>query len=292
MEAYDFYFRALENIKPYIGEPLPYGAPEEQHFLGNDLLQAINKLSRDIAIRVNVSNLQSKIGQPIAQELLISVAHPKVNGRAVTNFPLKIAFTQGAGTIVGNTTTDAQGNCRVRIANITARDALQEISIIPDLEGLLVNDRPRQMWLKIIDPQAMPREKVIVEVSPPLILLLSSERQFGNERTVEVLQSAAKQRLGKEGIRFTDQVEALDYRLVLEANTRQGGVANGMYTALLDLKVVLLDAKGNEKYTQTLSGIRGVQLDYQRAAEAAYRRAAEDLELTVLPKMINLIYNL
>lgn len=292
MEAYDFYFRALEAVKVYVGEPLSYETGGSQHFLGNDLLSAINQLSRNIAIRVNVSNVKTRVGMTVPEELLISVAHPRVNGKPAANFPLKIYFTQGAGTIIGNSVTDKDGVCRIRIANITARDALQELLIEPDLEGLLANDPARQMWLKIIDPQSLPREKVIIEVSRPVLHVLGNERQFGNERQINLLQGAAKQRLSKEGIRFSERSEAVDYRLVIESNTRQGGVANGMYTALLDVKIVLIDAQGNEKYAQTLSGIRGVQLDYPRAAEAAYRRAAEDLELTVIPKMLNVIYNL
>jgi hypothetical protein len=292
MEAYDFYFRALEAVKVYVGEPLRYETGGSQHFLGNDLLSALNQLSRNIAIRVNVSNVKTRVGMTVPEELLISVAHPRVNGKPAANFPLKIHFTQGAGTIIGNSVTDKDGVCRIRVANITARDALQELLIEPDLEGLLANDPARQMWLKIIDPQSLPREKVIIEVSRPVLHVLGNERQFGNERQVNLLQGAAKQRLSKEGIRFSERSEAVDYRLVIESNTRQGGVANGMYTALLDVKIVLIDAQGNEKYAQTLSGIRGVQLDYPRAAEAAYRRAAEDLELTVIPKMLNVIYNL
>lgn len=292
MEAYDFYFRALEAVKAYVGEPLSYETGGSQHFLGNDLLSAINQLSRNIAIRVNVSNVKTRVGLPVAEELLISVAHPRVNGKPAANFPLKIHFTQGAGTIIGNTVTDENGVCRIRIANVTARDALQELLIEPNLEGLLASDRSRQMWLQVIDPQSLPREKVIIEVSRPVLHILSNEQQFGNKREVSVLEGAAKQRLAKESIRFSERVEAVDYRLLIEANTRQGSVANGMYTALLDVKVVLIDAQGNEKYAQTLSSIRGVQLDYQRAAEAAYRRAAEDLELSVIPKMLNVIYNL
>lgn len=292
MGAYDFYFRGLEAVKAHIGEPLTYLEGGEQHFLGNELLESINRLSRDIAIRVNQRDLKGRIGKPIEQELLITVAYPRTNGQPVRNFPLKIWFSQGAGTIVGNTATDANGLCRIRIANIAARDALQEIRIEPDLEGLLRNDPARQLWLKAIDPQAISHEKVIVEVSKPSLLVLSNEPAEGQAGAQTLLESAARSRLAREGLQLTDRTEQVDYRLMIEAKLRQGPVNSGMYTALLDVKVTLVDVAGNERYSQTLSGVRGVQLDYARAAEAAYKRAAEDLELTVMPKVINVIYNL
>ncbi|MFN3530276.1 MAG: LPP20 family lipoprotein [Bacteroidia bacterium] len=293
MGAYDFYFRALEAVKAYTGEPLQYTQPDgQQHFLGNDLLQSVNQLSRDIAIRVNQRNLKARIGQSIAEEILITVSYPRINGEPLRNFPLNIRFSQGAGTIVGNTSTDENGICRIRIANIAARDALQEILISPDLEGQFRNDRSRQIWLNVIDPQALPREKVIIEVSRPVMQIMANELAYGKPLSQALLQSAAKQRLSREGIRFTERADGVDYRLIIEADVRQGTVNSGMYTALLDIKLSLIDDQGNQKYSQNLSGIRGVQLDYQRAAEAAYRRAAEDLELTVIPKMLNVIYNL
>lgn len=293
MGAYDFYFRALEAVKAYTGEPLQFvDADGQQHFLGNDLLQAVNLLSRDITIRVNKSNLKARVGNAIEEEIRITAYYPRVNGKPLRNFPLNIRFSQGAGTIVGNTSTDENGLCRIRIANIAARDALQEILISPDLEGQFRNDRTRQIWLNVIDPQALPREKVIIEVSRPVMQIISNELAYGKQMPNGLLQSAAKQRLSREGIRFTERAEGVDYRLIIEAEVREGTVNSGMYTALLDIQLSLIDSEGKQKYSQSLTSIRGVQLDYQRAAEAAYRRAAEDLELSVIPKILNVIYNL
>lgn len=289
--AYDFYFRAFESVKAYTGDPLTYSEGGRQRFLGNDLLESVNRLSRNIAIRVNVSNLQVKPGRPVTQEIVVTVSHPRINGKPVRNFPLNVQFTQGAGTIVGNTVTDENGVCRLRISGITARDALQEITILPDMQAITRNDKSRLMWLQVIDPQALPREKIILEVSRPVVLLLSDEKQFGQVRSTQVLEAASRQRMQRDGIRFGDKPETADYRMVLQSDVRQGPISNGMYTALLDVKLVLTDAAGQEKYSKVLSSVRGVQLDFNRAAEAAYCRAAEDLELTVLPAMLNVMYN-
>lgn len=292
MGAYDFYFRALESVKAHMGEPLTYLEAGESHFLGNELLASINSLSRNIAVRVNHRNLKGRIGKAIEEELLITVSFPSTKGEPVRNFPLKIWFSQGAGTIVGSTATDANGICRVRIANISARDALQELRIEPDLEGLLRNDPARQLWLKAIDPQAISHEKVIVEVSRPSLVVLSKEQAVGKKEARDVLQAAAKGRLARAGLQLTDRSEKVDFRLLIEATVRQGPVNSGMYTALLDVNITLVDGEGNQRYSQILNSVRGVQLDYERAVEAAYKRAAEDLELTVMPKVINVIFNL
>lgn len=290
MVAYDFYFRALEAIKAYTGDPLTYEEGGRQRFLGNDLIESMNRMSRNIAVRVNVTNLQVKPGRPVNQEIVVMVSHPRTSGKPIRNFPLQVRFTQGAGTIVGNATTDENGVCRLRIASITARDALQEISIGPDLQGLLRQDKSRQPWLELLDAQALPNEKIIIEVSRPVVLLVSEEKSFGQPRTTNQLDAAARQRLQKEGVRFTDKPEQADFRLVLTSDVRQGSVSNGMYTCLLDLRLQLADATGQEKYSKAIPQVRAVQLDYQRAADAAYRRAAEDLELSIIPSIINIIY--
>lgn len=290
LTAYDFYFRALEAIKAYTGEPLTYEAEGKQRFLGNDLLESMNRLSRNIAIRVNVSNLQVKPGRPINQEIVVMVSHPRTNGKAVRNFPLNIRFTQGAGTIIGSAVTDDNGVCRFRISSITARDALQELSIGPDLNSLVRTNKSRQPWLELLDPQSLPNEKIIIEAGRPVIFLVADEKSFGQKRSMNQLEVAARQRLQREGIKFTDQPDQADYRLSISSDVRQGTVNNGMFTALLDLKLVLMDANNQEKYSKVLPTVRGVQLDYLRASEAAYRRATEDLELTLMPSIINILY--
>ncbi|MBA4303094.1 MAG: hypothetical protein C0424_02600 [Sphingobacteriaceae bacterium] len=290
MAAYDFYFRALEAIKAYTGDPLTYEEGGKSRFLGNDLMESMNRLSRNIAIRVNVSNLQVKPGRPVNQEIVVMVSHPRTNGKPIRNFPLHVRFTQGAGTIVGNATTDENGVCRLRISSITARDALQEISIGPDMQSLVRNDKSRQPWLELLDPQSLPNEKIIIEVSRPVVLLVSDEKSFGQARANNQLEAATRQRLQREGVRFTDKPEQADFRLVLSSDVRQGTVNNGMYTCLLDLKLQLADAAGQEKYSKVISPVRGVQLDYQRASDAAYRRAAEDLELSIIPSIIHILY--
>lgn len=290
LTAYDFYFRSLEAVKAYTGEPLSYEEAGKQRFLGNDLLESMNRLSRNIAIRVNVSNLQVKPGRPINQEIVVMVSHPRTNGKPVRNFPLNIRFTQGAGTIIGNALTDENGVCRFRISSITARDALQELSIGPDFNSLVRNDKSRQPWLELLDPQSLPNEKIIIEVSRPVIFLVSDEKSFGQRRSINQLETAARQRLQREGIKLTDQPEQADYRLTIVSDARQGTVNNGMFTALLDLKLVLTDANNQEKYSKVLPTVRGVQLDFPRAADAAYRRATEDLELSLMPSIINIIY--
>jgi len=291
-EAFSAYLRGLEAIKQYLNEPLPVLQEGKQIYLGNELLTALNTTAGSIAIRVNTTNLKGKIGEPVAEELIITVSYPRSNGKAVRNFPLKVRFSQGAGTILGNSTTDEQGVCRLRIANIAAKEQLQEIVIEPDFDQMLRNQPNYQLWLQAIDPQAIPREKVIITVARPLVFLQSTEKTFTADVNKTLLQSAIQQKLRSEGIQFTDQADKADFILKLNANVRKGNVNNGMYNSFVDLNIQLTDPRGSERFSQSLSGIRGVQLDFEKAGDAAYKKAVTDLEVSVLPKIIQIIYNL
>jgi len=291
-EAFSAYIRGLEVIKQYLNEPLPVLQDGKQIYLGNELLSALNTTAGSIAIRVNTTNLKGKIGEPVDEELIITVSYPRSNGKAVRNFPLKVRFSQGAGTILGNSTTDEQGVCRLRIANIASKEQLQEVVIEPDFDQMLRNQPNYQLWLQAIDPQAIPREKVIITVARPLVYLQSTEKTFSPDVQKTVLQSAIQQKLRSEGIQFTDQADKADFILKLDASVRRGNVNNGMYNSLVDLKIQLTDPRGGERFSQSLTGIRGVQLDFDKAGEAAYKKAVTDLEVAVLPKIIQIIYNL
>jgi hypothetical protein len=290
--AFIGHIRALEAIKAYLNEPLPVMRQGRQQFLGNEILTELNRMVSQLAIRVSPVQLKGKIGQEVQEELLVSVFYPRDKGKGIRNFPLRCSFSQGSGQLLGHTQTDDQGNCRIRIANISGKELIQEILIAPDFEAILQNQANAQLWMKAIEPQAIPSQRVQIQVARPLVWLSAQELGLDNQKAGSRLEDVIKSRLIAEGFQFTSDQAAADFKLELSASARQGTVNSGMYNAQLELSLRLTDAKQQERFVQKLSGIRGVQLDFNKAVDAAYRKAATDLELELLPRMLKIMYNL
>ncbi len=290
-EGLGLHIRALETIKSYLNEPLETNIAGKEVYLGNELIASMARNLREISIRANPKRIQAKAAHQVQDEISVRVIRTDAKNSPMANFPLKIRFSQGNGTIVGGSTTDDQGILKLRISHIGSKEAVQEILIEADLETMLRNQPNYKLWLSAVDPQALPQERIQLEVSRPTVFIASREVKLNGDSVSTQLQNAIRRRLLADGFQTTNDATRADFICQFSAQTRKGTVNNGMFTVLLDAQLSLLDKFGNERYSQKLSNLRGVQLDFDKAEEAVLKRAASDLETTVIPKLSKTIFN-
>lgn len=290
-EGLGLHIRALETIKAYLNEPLETNIAGKEVYLGNELIASMARNLREISIRATPKRIQAKAAHQVQDEISVRVIRTDAKNSPMANFPLKIRFSQGNGTIVGGSTTDDQGILKLRISHIGSKEAVQEILIEADLETMLRNQPNYKLWLSAVDPQALPQERIQLEVSRPTVFIASREVKLNGDSVSTQLQNAIRRRLLADGFQPTNDAAKADFICQFSAQTRKGTVNNGMFTVLLDAQLTLLDKVGNERYSQKLSNLRGVQLDFEKAEEAVLKRAASDLETTVIPKLSKTIFN-
>lgn len=290
-EGLGLHIRALETIKAYLNEPLETNIAGKEVYLGNELIASMARSLREISIRANPKRVQAKAAHQVQEEITVKVVRADTKNSPMANFPLKIRFSQGNGTIVGGSTTDDQGILKLRIGHIGSKEAIQEILIEADLETMLRNQPNYKLWLSAVDPQALPQERIQLEVSRPTVFIASREVKLNGDSVSTQLQNAIRRRLLADGFQTTNDAARADFICQFSAQTRKGTVNNGMFTVLLDAQLTLIDKVGNERYSQKLSNLRGVQLDFDKAEEAVLKRAATDLETSVIPKLSKSIFN-
>jgi hypothetical protein len=89
---------------------------------------------------------------------------------------------------------------------------------------------------------------------------------------------------------LTTQPAKADAVLSIEADTRQSGNGQGFYTALLDAAIVVRDSRGEPVLQRNLERIKGVQTNWDNAAEEAYRKAALEVRGAFLDELLQKLY--
>ena len=76
--------------------------------------------------------------------------------------------------------------------------------------------------------------------------------------------------------------------LTVEADARPGGSGQGFTTVYTDVVGTVTNREGEVLFTQTLTRIKGIQLDLPRATDAAYSKASEEITSDFVPALIRL----
>jgi hypothetical protein len=99
---------------------------------------------------------------------------------------------------------------------------------------------------------------------------------------------AIKEELTTKGFRFVDGMNEADLLMKVNGSTREGGEANGFFTVYLDLTCSFKDKRSGETiYEGGKQGIKGIQLNYNKAGLEAYKKAGQELRGDIVGAMLN-----
>ena len=114
------------------------------------------------------------------------------------------------------------------------------------------------------------------------------ERAFGKIRDQAVLAPAIQQALQRANVKILAPDADADMVLTVQADARPGGSAHSFTTVYADVVGNVTDRRGETIFTQTLSRIKGVQLDLARATDDAYSKASVSVSTEFVPALIRL----
>ena len=113
---------------------------------------------------------------------------------------------------------------------------------------------------------------------------------FGSASSGRVLQSALSGALVSKGMRIAGSAGEADFIATIDANTKEGGQANGFVVAFLEMNLVVKNRKNGEvAFSETLSSIKGLQLNKDAAGIEAYKKGKEKVEQQIAPKLLQSI---
>lgn len=129
MPAIELFVKGLEAIQPAINDELTCSYEGQTMDVGRELYAALKGVFTGITITTSPESVDGKAFQAVEQPVVISV---RKNGVGLRSLNLKSAFIYGAGQLSQNMTTDANGEVKMHILNVTSKLPRQEIHVTID----------------------------------------------------------------------------------------------------------------------------------------------------------------
>jgi hypothetical protein len=132
-----------------------------------------------------------------------------------------------------------------------------------------------------------PECNMVVHIKPVIVMIETEEQIFGNERNQTDIRDYLADFFSENNYIITDDRRKADYLFNLKGNTTKGSVYDGVFTAYLTITYELISLDNKLVIKQgTLPGIKGAGLDFESAADQAYRNAPDKMQSAFRRKLL------
>ena len=284
--ALDFYIRGLETMESYWGELNEWSTPGGSVALDRACLDGISQVLADLSLQPATSTLRFSFSDRYQGTLACQALFA---GAPAAQVPVWSRYNRGTLPKTASLSTNSEGLCTFDIGQFEpgVKSAEMRLEIRMDDLSPRLKDSPVQ---RLIQGLPTPNVTVPITLETPTVHLHTVERINGKPSASSQLKNAIAQGLNARGIQWVERAADADMVLELEADTREAGSASGFYTAMLNASAVLKNSEGQPILRQNLTDVKGVQLDWNKAHDAAYRKAQDEIEGAFLKKLIEALY--
>ena len=288
-----YYKQAFDPIRNHITETLKTDYEGSEIFLRNEIYVSLQSLLGKIELKPEKGALSAKVGKPLNEPYLIHAVYRDDNGveHNAFNLPLKLSFIRGSGDMIEQLFTDANGVAKGSVSKITSTDRLQIIKSEIDLLIPADNDTASSRIVsKILRSLSIPGPNVILNVSGLSVFLESSELNLGKPLEIQSITAKFKNWLTGRGFTFVDEISEADLAVRFKVETREGNTTYGQFVAYADMEISVIDlTSGEESYSNALSNVKGIQLNYEKAGLKALENTFKKMSETILPEFITTV---
>lgn len=286
--AFDMQLRALLAVRDHWGESDMVELDGRRVPLANELFAELQRLTSGIQLGILPDRCELNYAGGFRREMLISAKHTSDRGtRDLAQLPLVITWPGNGTRTTELKSTDATGHVRSTVQRVNIDASPRELVVRLDLDALVSKELDPTFTRPVVASLTVPEKHVPIDIVLPRVLLRSNESNLGSPVQEGGLALVLREEFTKRGFRFVEREADADLVLQVDCTTRQGGEASGFFTTFLDASFSFRDRRSGDVVHQGgRQGVKGVQLDYQRAGMDAYRRAVDEIRRDVVPQML------
>lgn len=271
--AIERYILGLDAMSKYLAEENPYIGEDGLEFnLDRALLNGLTVGITKFKIEFTHETIEVTLADNFTRSVKISATH---KGLFVGGVPLRYKYSKGRFPIRGKTTTSGDGLATIFLNGFYPGTTHSMLEVELDVDGLVSILQPLSPLKPLVENLNSAPLLVPIELEPPKIRVVGSEKLFGEEVKNTTLIPAIKAALIEHGVDVVDESASDALILKVQADTRMGGEGRGFYTAYLTANLSLKNSEGSLIMHKSLDNIKGVQTERILAGEEAYRKASK-----------------
>ena len=289
VQALGFYFKGFGAIEKYLAEPIRLEYEGKEILLTNEIYASMQQLLDKMELVANPSEISLNRRVTSGTETVIVSAVYKDSRKPIAGLPLKAYFEKGAGDVFPTYKTDANGQTKILLSKISAKDIEQTVAVKADVLSF-AGQNASPIYSLVADRMVVPKASILMKVQRPIVYITSDEKTLGVNKSNEQITNRVKNFLTSSGFEFTDNREKAELWMDILANSEKGAVSGSIYITYVTAVIKVVSLSGNKEiYATTLDRIKGYSLDYERSSQEAYNKSLEVLEKEKLPELLNAI---
>lgn len=285
--AFDLYMRGIFALKDYWNESNEYMSASGKVYLDNEIFSAMQRMCGSLQLKVDKSKVVLTSDNKFSQEVLATLL---LGNQAVKGLTVKYSYEKNQGPHTGEVLTTEVGHAAVPVSEVNFSLLGNAVTIELDMSKLKVQDLDQKVQDGFIQSFKTEKKVLPIEAVLPSFYITSSELNYGSPSNGRVLQTALSGALVSKGLRIAGNAAEADFVATIESNTKEGGQANGFVVAFLEVNLVVKNRRsGDVAFSETLSSVKGLQLNKDAAGIEAYKKGKEKVEQQLTPKLLQSI---
>jgi hypothetical protein len=287
LAAFDLYMRGIFALKDYWNESNEYLTETGKIYLDNEIFSSMQKMCGNLRLTIDKNRVQLSSENNFSQDILATVS---LDNQVVKGLTIKYSYEKVQGMHRSEVLTTEVGHAAIPVNEVNVANSANSVTLEMDLNKLKVLDLDQKVQDGFIQSFKTDRKVIPVEAVLPSFFITSNELVFGIASSGKVLQSALSGALVAKGLRIAGNANEADFLATIESNTKEGGQANGFVVAFLEMNLVVKNRKTGEiAFSETLSSVKGLQLNKDAAGIEAYKKGKEKVEQQLTPKLLQAI---
>ncbi len=284
-EAADHYLRGLQALESFWNESNLITYENREIALDNALYESLysllnsNKITLEKPLELNFGNKFQTNSTLIAR---------RMNGDTpLVNTSLTVSYFGKYGRIKTRAKTNADGLATITIADTDLEKPQNSLEISVDVETIFAPYMSDPFMAQITEKLKGSSFVFPVVVTLPKIYLETSETNLGSPLSTKQITEAIRSSLLRRNYEIVANKNQADALLRLDAASRRDAISQGLYSALLQIDVALLDAKtGQTIYSAPANTVKGIDLSYEKAGMKAYQNTIKNIESEIIRSLV------
>jgi len=285
--AVDLYIRGLFSLREYWNDVNEYTTEAGKSYLDNDLYAGLRRVLSGLTIVPGSERIILSAENNYLQQFPLLVTY---EGKPVRGISLSFTYQRDRFVRPRALITDQHGKCYAEISHVSTTARSNQLDVVLDLETLLPDDLDKTIEKGLIRNVKADSKRIPIELVTPSFFIESQEMVYGSMGSASTLASAFQSELVKNGMRISQRRDETDYRVAITSNSTEGASSQGFTVAFLEMSVEVVHVGSGETiYKESVSSIKGLQLNRDAASIEAYKKGRERIESEIVKSLLNSI---
>jgi hypothetical protein len=281
--AIDFYAKTILALKDYWAENIQADLQGKSVMLSNESYTRIQQILDGIVISTPSASIQLRKQTSQAPSVPLRVSY---NNQAQRSMPILATYIRNRQEY----TTTEKGEISVLLDKISGVRNSFTLNLSLDLSKIISGNNEDKFYKFLLTSFRSPSQTVTINLAKPTIFIASDEKNLGVPQRAMLLSNQLRSALTNRGYTFVNNRNQAEVILEVEADTRKGNEANGIFFAFLSMNVRAIDVQtGQEIFNETMPEVKGGQTSFERAGTDAYQKAARNVDIEIASKLAEVL---